>query len=153
MRVQDLMSYPAITCHVNDPLNIPAQLMWDHACGAVIVVNDEGKLAGMITDRDICMGAYTQGRALDAILVNVAMGNPVFAVTADQSIADVETLMTDHLVHRIPVVDADRRPIGLISTSDLAIESIKPDPTNTKVPSKLAQTLAAVADRTRRHHA
>ena len=153
MRAQELMSYPPITCHVNDTLNVPAQLMWDHVCGAVIVVNDEGKLAGMITDRDICMGAYTQGRDLGSILVNVAMGNPVFAIRPEQTLADVETLMAEHLVHRVPVVDAENRPIGLISTSDLAIESVQPDAANTRVPSKLAQTLAAVSDRTRRHHA
>jgi CBS domain-containing protein len=46
--------------------------MWDHDCGAIAVVND-GKLTGVITDRDLCMAAYTQGRALDALLVNTAM--------------------------------------------------------------------------------
>lgn len=63
----------AITCNVNDSLEVPAKLMWDHNCGAVIVLNEFGKLAGVITDRDICMAALVQSRPLDQILVNSAM--------------------------------------------------------------------------------
>ena len=77
MHAENLMSHPIVSCHVNDSLNVAAQLMWDHDCGAVAIVNDDGKLVGMVTDRDVCMAAYTQGRSLDAILVNSAMSKRV----------------------------------------------------------------------------
>jgi CBS domain-containing protein len=54
MRVQDLMAHPAITCHVNDALDLAAQRMWDHDCGVLPVVNDEGKVTGMITRSKPC---------------------------------------------------------------------------------------------------
>ena len=63
MRAQDLMTQPIATCHVNDTLNVAAREMWDHDCGAIAITGDDGKLAGMITDRDICMAASARPAA------------------------------------------------------------------------------------------
>jgi CBS domain-containing protein len=144
MRAQDLMSHPAITCHVNDDLNVPAKLMWDHDCGAIIVVRDDGKLAGVITDRDICMAAFTQGRSLDQILVNAVMAKHVISAHPDHKLGEVERLMAEHQVRRIPVVDEDNRPLGVLSLNDLALESVEPDTRMKDGASKVAHTLAAV---------
>ena len=144
MLVQDLMSRPVITCHVNDPLAIAAQRMWDHDCGALVVVNDEGKATGMITDRDICMAAYTQGRALEDLLVNGAMSKHVTSIRPDQPITAAEQLMTANQIRRIPVVDADGIPQGILSLTDLTIEAARPDTRMKQGATKIAQTLAAV---------
>ncbi len=144
MRVQDLMSHPAITCHVNDDLNTPAKLMWDHDCGVILVVRDDGKLAGVITDRDICMAAYTQGRSLDQILVNSVMATHVVSAHPDQKLGEVERMMVEHQVRRIPVVDDDHHPVGVLSLNDLALESVEPDTRMKDGVSKVAHTLAAV---------
>lgn len=147
MLAQDLMTSPIITVHVNDPLNIAAQKMWDEDIGSLAVVNDEGKLTGMITDRDICMAAYTQGRALDALLVNSAMAKHPVSARPEQSIDEVEDLMSAYQVHRIPVVDAAGKPIGIVSMNDLAVESVQPDTHMTHGPSKIAHTLAQISHR------
>jgi CBS domain-containing protein len=144
MRVQDLMSQPVVTCHVTDSLNTAARLMWDRDCGAVAVVSDDGTLVGMLTDRDICMAAYTQGRLLVEIPVNTAMAKQVFSAQPDQKLGEVEQLMADNKVHRIPVVDGDGKPIGLLSLNDLAIESVQPETQMKNGPSKIARTLAAI---------
>ncbi len=144
MKVQDLMSHPALTCNVNDDLNVPAKLMWDHDCGVIAVVREDGKLAGVITDRDICMAAYTQGRPLEQILVNAVMSKDVVAARPDQGLAEVERMMCTNQVRRIPVVDGDHRPIGVVSLNDLAIESVEPDTRMADGPSRVARTLAAV---------
>jgi CBS domain-containing protein len=144
MRVQDLMSHPTVTCHVNDPLTVAAHLMWEHDCGALPVVRDDGKLTGMITDRDICMAAFTQGRRLDELLVNAAMAKDVISVHPDQRLDEIEQCMAEHQVRRLPVVDADHKPIGVLSLNDLAIESARPDSLMTDGPSKIARTLAAI---------
>ena len=144
MHVQDLMAHPAITCHVNDSLDDAAQKMWDHDCGVLPVVNDEGKVTGMITDRDICMAALTQGRPLHDVLVNLAMAKHVIAVGPDNTIGDVERLMAQHQIRRLPVLDAANRPLGVISLNDLAIEAVQPDTQMKHGISKVAHTLAAV---------
>src|SRR5689334_22935276 len=105
MRVQDLMTHPAITCDVNDDLNVPAKLMWDNDCGVIPVVREDGKLAGIITDRDICMAAFTQARALDQILVNTVMAKHVFSVHPDDKLSEATRLMTENQIRRVPVVD------------------------------------------------
>jgi CBS domain-containing protein len=144
MNVQELMAHPAITCHVNDSLDVAAQKMWDHDCGVLPVVNDEGKVTGMITDRDICMAALTQGRLLHELLVNLVMAKHVIAVGPDNTIGDVEQLMAKHQIRRLPVLDAENRPLGVISLNDLAIEAARPDTGMKHGISKVTHTLAAI---------
>jgi CBS domain-containing protein len=144
MHAQDLMTSPPITCHVNDPLTVAAQKMWDADIGALPVVNDEGKVTGMITDRDICMAAYTQGRSLDGLLVNSAMTRKIVSASPEATLTDVEQLMARHQVRRIPIVDATGNPVGVVSVNDLAIESVQPETATKHGPSKLANTMAAI---------
>lgn len=144
MHVQDLMSSPAVTCHVNDTLQVAAQLMWDHDCGALPVVTDTGTCVGMITDRDVCMAAYTQGRSLDAMLVHGAMSKHVISARPGQRVGELEQLMAQHQIRRIPVIDAEGRPIGIVSLNDLAIESAQPDTRMKQGLAKVAHTLAAI---------
>ncbi|MCX5747409.1 MAG: CBS domain-containing protein [Proteobacteria bacterium] len=146
MKVEHLMSSPATTCNANDTLETAAGLMWDHDCGALPVVREEdGKLTGMITDRDICMAGYTQGRPLGDLLVNSAMATHVVAVKPDQGIAELEQLMIKHQLRRLPVVDRDGKPIGMISLGDLARESALPSTRMTNAMPSVARTLAAIA--------
>ena len=144
MHAEDLMTSPAVTCHVNDPLTIAAQLMWDHDCGAVAVVNDDGKLVGMLTDRDVCMAAYTQGRSLDALLAHGAMCKHVVSTHAKRSLDEVAQVMAHHQIRRIPVIDAEGKPIGIVSLNDLARESAQPDTKMKHGAQKVAHTLASI---------
>ncbi len=120
MKVEELMSKPAVTCCVTDNLEVAARLMWEYDCGALPVVGDDGRVVGMITDRDVCMGAYTKGRALHEIPVSVAMVPRVFTCRPDDAVPFAEALMADRKVRRLPVVDDDGRPLGLLSLDDLA---------------------------------
>src|SRR5678816_950170 len=133
MRVQDFMNRPAITCDVNDDLNVPAKLMWEHDCG-------------VITDRDICMAAYTQGRSLDQILVNAVMAKHVVSVRPDDKLGDAAHVMTENQIRRLPVVDAAGKPVGVLSLNDLAIEGVQPDTRMKNAFSNIAHTLAAVCE-------
>jgi len=144
MKAKDLMTKPAITCHVNDTLNLAAQKMWDHDCGALAVVNDDGALTGIITDRDICMAAHFQGRPLADCLVNSAMATRVLSANADQSVNELEQLMAEHQIRRIPIVDAANTPIGMVSLNDLAIEASQPDTQMKHGLAKIAHTLAVI---------
>jgi CBS domain-containing protein len=65
MRVSDVMTRDVACCSPDDPLTAPAQIMWEHDCGAVPVIQPESRRTlGMITDRDICMAAFLQNRPL-----------------------------------------------------------------------------------------
>lgn len=120
MNARELMTTPPVTCHVNDDLNVVAQRMWDRDIGMLAVVNDEGRLTGVITDRDVCMAAYTQGQPLGAILVNSAMATNLATARETASAAELEQLMAKHQVRRIPIVDGEGVPVGIVSLTDLA---------------------------------
>jgi CBS domain-containing protein len=113
------MSHPLVTCPTGSTLDQAARLMWEFDCGIVPVVGDDGRLEGVVTDRDICMAAYTQGLPLHAIPVTTAMARQVVAVHGQDAIASAEALMREHQVRRLPVLDAEQRPIGLLSLNDL----------------------------------
>lgn len=120
MKVEELMSQPVVTCRPRDSLNAAAKLLWDHDCGAVPVVDDQGVLNGMITDRDICMSAYTRGVGLSDIAVADAMAKDVFACRPQDSLDSAERVMSEKQVRRLPVVNDDDRPVGFISLNDIA---------------------------------
>ena len=98
----------------------------------------------MITDRDICMAAYTRGRTLDEVLVNRAMATMIYAATPNATTAELESLMTQHQLHRIPIIDVAGKPVGMASLNDLAIESVRPKTELKHGASKIAHTLAAI---------
>ena len=149
MHVKDIMSHPVVTCPTSSTLDHAARLMWEFDCGVIPVVGDDGRVAGMVTDRDICMAAYTQGKPLNAIPVTSAMAHEVVAVHADDSIEHAEALMRGSQVRRLPVLDGASRPAGLVSMNDLARLSARAR--KSAVDRELVQTLAAVCQPRPRH--
>lgn len=125
MIVSDLMSRNLETCHPQDSLEDAARKMWDHDIGCLPVLDAESHVIGMVTDRDACMAAYTQGRPLNAISVESAMAHQAFCCMPTDRIEDVEAVMKAHQVRRVPVLDQQGHPIGLISMNDIARESAR----------------------------
>jgi CBS domain-containing protein len=121
MRADQIMSLPVVTCRSNETVARAAREMLDHDCGAIPIVNDKGKLVGMLTDRDICMSALAQGVSLASISIHTAMTNDVYAATPDTDVAAIREVMRINRVHRVPVVDRDNKPIGIVSATDLAV--------------------------------
>lgn len=148
MKVEKLMSHQVFTCKSDDTLNRAAQLMWEHDCGAIPVVASDGKVIGMVTDRDIAMAAYTKGKGLRFIGVSEVMTRGVQVIGRDDSVVDAETAMKTHRVRRLPVVDKQGRAVGVVSLSDIARaarqqrRSRKPDVTS----DEIAVTLAAISE-------
>jgi CBS domain-containing protein len=124
MRVADIMKKPPITCHVNDTLEAATRAMWHYDLGAVIVLRDDGKATGIITDRDICLAAFREGRALADLLVHSAMSSHLFVARPHQSLDEIGSMMKAHQIHRMPVVDDDGHPLGMITLNDLAEASV-----------------------------
>jgi len=93
--------------------------MWDHDCGCVPVVDTHGKLVGIVTDRDLCMAAYTQGVPLGSIPVERAMSPKVISCSRSDDLDTAHHLMRTYEIHRIPVVDSRGRLAGILSLSDV----------------------------------
>ena len=119
MKIGEVMSRGARTCRTDDSLAEAARIMWEGDCGCLPVVDAAGRLAGMITDRDVCMAAYTQGARLQDCRVASAMTRDAAACTPADSLGRVHELMRSRRVRRIPVLDAERKPIGVVTLGDL----------------------------------
>jgi CBS domain-containing protein len=142
MKIKQVMNRPAVTCPSNSTMDNAARLMWEFDCGVIPVVDAEGRLEGILTDRDICMAAYTQGQPLWSILVSSAMARQVVAAHEEDAIETVEGLMRDHQLRRLPVIDDEHRPIGMVSLNDLA--RLAAHAKRSGVDRELVQTLAAI---------
>jgi CBS-domain-containing membrane protein len=126
MRVEQLMTRNVQTCTAEDPLNAVARVMWERDCGCVPVVaaGDGGmRVVGMITDRDVCMAAYTQGRPLAEIPVGSVMSREVRTCHATDSIGSALKILGTNQLHRLPVLDDGECLVGLLSVADVAREA------------------------------
>ena len=126
MKVEQLMTRTVATCHPADFLNAAARIMWEHDCGCVPVVAEEeggARVVGMLTDRDICMAAYTQGKPLGAIKVASSMSQQVCSCRPADSIAVALNVLRTNQLRRLPVVDGDEHLIGVLSLADIAREA------------------------------
>jgi CBS domain-containing protein len=94
--------------------------MMEHDCGALPVVDRDGRLIGMITDRDITMRLVARGMDARRARVGDCMTEEAFACHAYDSIESCMRTMSRHQVRRIPIVDDRDRVIGIVSQSDLA---------------------------------
>ena len=146
-RARDVMTATVYSCRPSDELQRAASIMWNQDCGAVPVVDDEERLVGIITDRDICMAAYTQGSALGGLKVSAAMARDVATCGPDDTIAHVLGLMVQRRVRRIPVVGQDGTLAGMLALGGLATHLIGSDKSATASDAcaALAQTLAAIS--------
>ena len=153
MRVQQLMRRNVETCRATDGLNRAAQIMWEHDCGVVPVMaagNGVARVVGMVTDRDVCMAAYTQGRRLQDIPVASAMSKRVCSCRPTDSLAVALKVMETNQVHRLPVVDQDDRLLGILSLADVAREAQHEHGTTTAQVSDAAVAAAVEAISTSR---
>jgi CBS domain-containing protein len=123
MKVEQLMTKEPHTCAAEDALAQAARIMWEHDCGCVPVLAGPGsrRLAGIVTDRDLCMAAYTQGRPLWEIPVRSVMATEPWTCHPDDALRDALRIMRHRQVRRLPVVDAQGNLLGLLSLSDVAV--------------------------------
>lgn len=143
--VEQIMSKPVATCRPYDTLNAAAQIMWERDCGSVPITDDAGVLVGMITDRDICMAAYTKGAPLTAIPISDVMATPVYSCHADDSLDAAVKLMAEQQLHRVPVVNGANVPLGMLTLNDIARWAAAARPKRA-LAHGVAQTLAAISE-------
>jgi CBS-domain-containing membrane protein len=127
-------------------LNAAARIMWDHDCGCAPVVDQTGKLVGIVTDRDLCMAAYTQGQPLGAIPVERAMSARVIACARGDDLATAHRLMRTHEIHRLPVTDTRGRLLGILSLSDL-VDHARGNPAAASEAVEVAATFSSIRRR------
>jgi CBS domain-containing protein len=123
MKVKDLMTTSPAACTPMNTLADAAGLMWQHDCGILPVVENGGKVVGLITDRDICMAALLNGRQLAHIAVAEVISKKVFSCSPDDDVRTALTTMQENRIRRLPVVARDKTLEGLVSMNDIVLRA------------------------------
>jgi CBS domain-containing protein len=118
MKIRDVMTTDPKLANATDTLRQAAQRMRDHDCG-VLPVAEGDRLVGMITDRDIAIRCVAEGKGPDC-QVREAMTPEVSYCFDDEDIEHVCKNMSQIQVRRLPVMNRDKRLVGIVSLSDLA---------------------------------
>src|SRR5690606_33404513 len=145
--VRGVMTSDVATCTAADTLHRAAQIMWERDCGAVPVVDAAGRVAGIVTDRDLAMGAFTQGLPLVAIPVGRVASGRVFTVSVGASIDEVVAVMGEQRVRRVVVVDAHQKVVGIVSLADVSRFVAQLGPSRRDAALVLAGLVATLSER------
>lgn len=121
MKVSEAMTRDVRLARPDQSIRDAARVMADQDIGA-IPVQDNDRLVGMITDRDIAVRAIAEGRGPDTPIRDV-MSKEIMYCFDDQTIDEVTRNMSDIRLRRLPVVNRDKRLVGILSLGDLAIDA------------------------------
>lgn len=118
-KARDIMHIGATCIGENGTLSRAAEMMRDLHVGALPICGEDGRLHGMITDRDIVVRAIAEGYDPDiATAADLAEGTPIW-VDADADADEIIEIMVEAGVRRVPVLE-DHRLVGVISEANLA---------------------------------
>jgi CBS domain-containing protein len=124
MQIREIMTPDVEVIRPDDTLRTAAKMMADYDVGA-FPIGENDRLVGMITDRDITVRGVAQGRDPDKTTVREAMSGRVLYCFEDDGVAEVARKMGDWQVRRLPVLNRDKRLVGIVSLGDLAIGNAK----------------------------
>jgi CBS domain-containing protein len=117
--VQEVMTSDPSTVESSSPIVAAAEIMRNEDVGSVPVLED-GRLAGIVTDRDIVLRVVADGRDARAITVGEIASRQVTTIAPDQSLDEAARLMAQNQVRRLPVAEEDGRLVGIVAQADVA---------------------------------
>lgn len=120
MKVSERMTPNPQAVAPDDSVRRAAELMDQLNVGALPVC-DDGRLVGIVTDRDITVRATALGSPPDSTNVSEVMTEPACSISQDSALEEAEQLMGTAQIRRVPVVDSAKHMVGILSLGDLAV--------------------------------
>ncbi len=148
MKVKKLMTPEVGSCPLDARLTDAAKIMWEKDCGIVPVV-DGGRLAGIITDRDVAMAGLMTGLPLGLVHVSDVMTTDAATCGPDDDLIEAHARMRELQVRRLPVVDEDDAVVGMLTLNDLVNEAFS---SRSKAAQKRQRDAARTLAEVSRHH-
>jgi CBS domain-containing protein len=126
MKVADIMTRDVTVARPTDSIQDAARQMAQINVGSLPVCDGE-KIKGMITDRDIAVRAVAEGRSFDTLVTEVMSNEVEYCFDTDDA-DEAADKMADSQIRRLPVVDKDKRLVGILALADVAL-NLKDKPT------------------------
>jgi len=120
MHVEHFMTKSPVACDAHEPVEGVARLMRDKGVGCVVVLRN-GKVVGLVTDRQLAVGCLAEGLGGETPVEEVMTTDPACCTLDDNLFSILDTMRSAGVVRRLPVVNAERELIGLVSISDVAV--------------------------------
>lgn len=140
MKVRDIMTGEPRTCALWTNLAEAAALMLDGDCGMLPVV-DDGRIVGVVTDRDMYIALATRNQRASAVKVSEVVQTPAFTCGPDDDLQAALATMKQHCVRRLPVEGFGGTVLGIVSMNDLVLAS---GPRKAVRESEVMNTLQAI---------
>ena len=121
MKLRDIMTKQVVRIQPEETIAVAARMLEHNNIGAMPVCNDEGKLCGMITDRDIVIRCLAAGKSPQTTSVKEVMTSRIYVARPDMDAALAAGLMGREQIRRLPVME-NGRLCGMISLGDLAMK-------------------------------
>jgi len=119
MHVEHFMTKNPVACDANEPVEGVARLMRDKGVGCVVVLRN-GRVAGIVTDRQLALGVLGEGLGADTPVEDVMTSDPACLTEQDNLFSAIDTMRSAGVVRRVPVVNAKKELLGIVSISDIA---------------------------------
>lgn len=119
MKVKEVMTQSAVCCKPDTNVGAAVELLWVRNCGMLPVVGNDQKLLGVVTDRDICIAMGTRNRLAADLTVGEIATQKVFTCKPDDEIHEALQTMAEKQVRRLPVVNKEGVPQGMLSMDDI----------------------------------
>lgn len=119
MQVQEIMTSNAAVIDPNTTVGDAARKMRADNIGA-LPIGENDRLIGMVTDRDIAMRAVAEDRASGNVSIREAMSERVYYCFDDDDVQQAAKVMAEHQVHRLPILNREKRLVGILALADLA---------------------------------
>lgn len=124
MRIEHVMTRDPVHCDARDTVETAARLMAAKGVGAVVVLRG-GRVAGLLTDRQLACAVLAEGRAASTPVEDVMTPDPATLTLQDTVFTAVDKMRGAGAVRRLPVVDARQELVGLVSIGDIALVASK----------------------------
>ena len=119
--IDEMMTTDPMTVSSQATIGDAARIMRDADIGDVIVLDESGKVSGIVTDRDLVVRGLAEGADPAQARVMSILDAGVVSITSDEDVDAALDLMRDHKIRRLPVID-DGRLVGIVTLGDLAID-------------------------------
>jgi CBS domain-containing protein len=120
-RIREVMTSNPSTIEANTPIAEAARIMKKEDAG-VVPVTENGRLTGMVTDRDIAIRVVAEGKDPQSTSVREVASTDLVTIDPEQDLDEALRLMAQHQVRRLPVVEEDGRVVGVLAQADVARE-------------------------------
>ena len=123
MKVKDIMMGLPYYCQAETNLGAATELMWNANCGFLPVESSDGKVIGVITDRDICIALGTKNRPAGEVTVTEVLTGKLYSCAPDDDIHMALQTLKEAAVRRLPVISQNGNLVGVLSMDDILLRA------------------------------